>query len=487
MKRLFFAIIIFSFCLWPFNYSAAATLDGRILLQVESHGEAWYVNPLDHERYYLGRPADAYDLMRKLGLGVSDRDFYTFSLRMPSRLAGRILLKVEDKGQAYYVNPLNLKLYYLGKPDDAFRVIRSLGLGITNNDLSKITINSLSALPDVSLVSGATPQAGEKLVKFTWKYNNKLYYLEQIYKDSLYQNYKNSPKYLSYPSNNPPADMRDAFYAMFLRPKDGDKSLDVLFEALKQLAAKDNLSDDKLLEFVMAFVQFIPYDTSKTGEIVPNYIYETLYKNSGVCSDKSFLALALLRKIGYGSVILDYPDNKHSAVGVSCPAEARNYDSGYCFIETTTYLPVGVVPQEIKNGQAVGAENQFDNIFSPAVLGATEYYQKIDGLTYYGLSQTQNTVKAIVALGENIKSEETALNTLSAEIDVIKNQLNNLLAQINLYLNQNNISEYNKLVPQYNAKAEEYNNKLANYKLKIDIYNQNVKTYNESVRSFYQK
>lgn len=34
-------------------------LTGRILLQVESHGEAWYVNQTNLKRYYLGRPSDA--------------------------------------------------------------------------------------------------------------------------------------------------------------------------------------------------------------------------------------------------------------------------------------------------------------------------------------------------------------------------------------------------------------------------------------------
>ena len=45
---------------------------GKILLQVEGSGEAWYVNPSNNKRYYLGRPADAFSVMRKLGLGVTD-------------------------------------------------------------------------------------------------------------------------------------------------------------------------------------------------------------------------------------------------------------------------------------------------------------------------------------------------------------------------------------------------------------------------------
>jgi predicted nucleic acid-binding Zn ribbon protein len=37
---------------------------GKILLQVEGNGEAWYVNPGDSKRYFLGRPADAFRVMR---------------------------------------------------------------------------------------------------------------------------------------------------------------------------------------------------------------------------------------------------------------------------------------------------------------------------------------------------------------------------------------------------------------------------------------
>jgi len=39
---------------------------GKILLQVEGNGEAWYVNPGDGKRYFLGRPADAFRVMRDI-------------------------------------------------------------------------------------------------------------------------------------------------------------------------------------------------------------------------------------------------------------------------------------------------------------------------------------------------------------------------------------------------------------------------------------
>ena len=54
--------------------SLSEKLSGRIVLSVEEKGEAWYINPLDAKRYFLGRPADAYQVMRKLGLGISNKD-----------------------------------------------------------------------------------------------------------------------------------------------------------------------------------------------------------------------------------------------------------------------------------------------------------------------------------------------------------------------------------------------------------------------------
>lgn len=128
----------------------AASLSGRILLQVESHGEAWYVNPADNHRYYLGTPDDAWDLMRELGLGITNADLMSIPINegqafpavnasdIRKRTAGRILLQVESHGEAWYVDPITLTRVYLGRPSDAFAVMRRFGLGITNMNLSNI-------------------------------------------------------------------------------------------------------------------------------------------------------------------------------------------------------------------------------------------------------------------------------------------------------------------------------------------------------------
>jgi len=125
------------------NKALAKRLAGRILLQVQSKGEAWYVNPVNQAKYFLGRPADAFNIMRKLGLGINNKNFDSYKGKAPVRLAGRILLKVEDHGKAYYVNPVDLKMHYLGRPADAFSVMRTLGLGITNDNLRQISVEEV--------------------------------------------------------------------------------------------------------------------------------------------------------------------------------------------------------------------------------------------------------------------------------------------------------------------------------------------------------
>ena len=124
------------------EFNLAQKLSGRILLQVQSAGEAWYIYPADERRYYLGRPADALAVMRRLGLGISETDFDKMSAdkNLTARLKGKIILRVQSAGQAYYVNPLNGEKYFLGRPADALAVMKKLALGITNVDLAQIPL-----------------------------------------------------------------------------------------------------------------------------------------------------------------------------------------------------------------------------------------------------------------------------------------------------------------------------------------------------------
>ena len=487
-------IIIFIFCI-PNLVKAdtlAARLSGKILLQVEVKGEAYYVDPVEQKRHYLGRPLDAFNVMRSLGLGTSNADINNF-LRNGARksLAGRILLKVQENGQAYYVNPDNLKLYYLGRPLDAFNVMRSLGLGISNADLSKIPLSALNKINNnsnnsVDPYGGLVAGKGEHLVKFSWKYKNKDYTLEKIFSTAMYNDYKNSPKYLTYPSNNPPENLREAYYGIFLKQKNGDLIIDDILKDLKKISVQAGHSDDESLEFILAFVQYIPYDYSKSENSPQNFPYETLYKNSGICSDKTLLATLMLRKLGYGSAIFDYPDRKHSVVAVSC-TDQSSYNSGYCFVETTNYFPIGVFPRNLSDGQANSVkEFDWENIFRDSFLGKVEVYQKLDGPLSYSMRKNVNTVNVIIKQKSNLQSKAAEIEILSNQLKISRTEIEQIFSLLNYYQEKGDISSYNNTVNIYNAKVQDYNSLLSTYKLKVEVYNGLIDTYNQSVSNFLQ-
>ena len=148
MKKAIFITMLF--LALPCIASAAGLgqkLSGQILLNVQGNGEAWYVYPEDNKRYYLGRPSDAFQIMRELGLGINEIDFQRIAqagmpiegdLELARKLAGKIVLQVEKNGEAWYIYPKDLKKYYLGRPADAFQIMRELSLGITRENLAKI-------------------------------------------------------------------------------------------------------------------------------------------------------------------------------------------------------------------------------------------------------------------------------------------------------------------------------------------------------------
>ena len=90
--------------------------------------------------------------MRQFALGISDKDLAKISkwtdnqasdAGLLNRLKGKILLQVEHQGDAWYVSPVNGKRYFMGTPQNAYDLMRSLGLGITNLDLEKIPVGTL--------------------------------------------------------------------------------------------------------------------------------------------------------------------------------------------------------------------------------------------------------------------------------------------------------------------------------------------------------
>jgi len=142
-------LVFFSVCaiLAPsvsFSASPLATrLKGYVLLRVHAHGEAYYVNPTDGLAYYLANGAAAYQIMRNLGLGVSEKDYANFAAgnaSLRNALRGRIALRVHAHGEAYYLCPRTGQTSYLKDGNAAFTIMRECGLGISEADFATLPL-----------------------------------------------------------------------------------------------------------------------------------------------------------------------------------------------------------------------------------------------------------------------------------------------------------------------------------------------------------
>lgn len=190
--------------------SAAVSVDstlakkvaGKVLLQVEDRGQAWYVDTKTLKKYRLETGDDALRVMRKLGVGIKTSDLnkiqggivtaglldsdndglsnaqeiiwntsasladtdgdgyrdgaeinagyiptgpgkFNLDKKFANRNLGKIFLQVEDKGQAWYINYKDGKRYALADGETALAILRSFGLGIKNSDLNQIKDGSL--------------------------------------------------------------------------------------------------------------------------------------------------------------------------------------------------------------------------------------------------------------------------------------------------------------------------------------------------------
>ena len=104
------------------NHTLVNRLKGRILLQVEGAGQAWYVHPVDGKRYYLGRPADAFRVMRELSLGITHENLLHIPVRGEAVSGGASLSQKKEKsiriditGKEFSLTPYSTRID-AGKP-----------------------------------------------------------------------------------------------------------------------------------------------------------------------------------------------------------------------------------------------------------------------------------------------------------------------------------------------------------------------------------
>ena len=186
-------------------------------------------------------------------------------------------------------------------------------------------------LPTKNLETGLTSRSFDYVLRGrTSSINLKLYsgvYSEITSKESPYgcirHNYDTSPC---------TSEEIRQYYLKFIDEPNQKKYLDSLVQFIESTSSN---KDDRA-RIAISLVQQIPYDYSRlyAGSFKMRTPYEVLYDNKGVCSEKSVLLAYLLRELGYGVVLFEFPTQNHMAIGIKSPSQYDFKNTGYAFIES---------------------------------------------------------------------------------------------------------------------------------------------------------
>ncbi len=148
-------------------------------------------------------------------------------------------------------------------------------------------------------------------------------------------------------------------YSFYVTDPTDDEYLAALAGKFRSAAEKENYSDLDMVKNIIFFVQNLDYVDDKVGtgyDEYPKFPLETLADEGGDCEDSAILLASLLRELGYGTVLVQFPD--HMGVGVrgeeSIPGVYYEVNGiRYYYVETTSSgWGIGEIPEQMQDQPA---------------------------------------------------------------------------------------------------------------------------------------
>jgi len=173
-------------------------------------------------------------------------------------------------------------------------------------------------------------ESSEYHIQYDWSYGGQRWRYEADIPITVYQHFADKER---------PSDYREYVYNEM-----DDDWLGYTASSFGEIADDKDWDDIDTINFVMKFVQYLPYesDENTTGELeYMRYPVETMIDcgiGEGVkgvdCEDTVMLLVSILREMGYEVALLLYPEDEHMAAGVRVSQmDIDNWNEGY----TLTY------------------------------------------------------------------------------------------------------------------------------------------------------
>ena len=212
------------------------------------------------------------------------------------------------------------------------------------------TVNANQALIKAEIFQGIDPQRRFNIPgiprSYSWEFENKFYTALMVIDEQWYNRIRNQLQKRSRDNRH--------FPPMVYK---GVTSLEELIREFERVMPK-TWSEERRVNFVLSFVQAIPYKKDETTgyDEFFKFATETLAEGQGDCEDTSILFAALLSGLGFKSALLDLPG--HLAVGVKGDFKGWHYpynNEKYFFCETAsdnTRVKVGMMSEDYQNVRA---------------------------------------------------------------------------------------------------------------------------------------
>lgn len=248
-----------------------------------------------------------------------------------------------------------------------------------------------------------------------------------------------------------PEEIQINYYRSFFEGNYSDEFFDDITKKLRHIKIANGLSEQEYLEYIITFVQQIPYDFMAENTRFP---VEVLFDKMGDCDEKSLLLIGLLKSSGYDTALILFPDMGHAVSGIRIIPQGDTgfrmfkADDGrkYLFIEATAPAYIGLYPDEYEEQKAI-------------VIPVSD-----TGIAYKNYNYVSYIVDSMKKIKNRIIFFENRLQDWYMEISELEEKLKDPYSH---YIYQE----------EYDADFSRYSKLVKDYQEYYKIYQKNVEIY----------
>lgn len=290
---------------------------------------------------------------------------------------------------------------------------------------------------------------------FTTKFEKSQFTIDFDVDMALLKGARNADKSLGRKIAKETPEVQYKFYRSYFEGMENSDFFDALIKQLRYIKITERLSDEEYLEYLVTFVQQIPYNSPEGNTRFP---VEVIYDGMGDCDEKSMLLMGLLEKSGYDTALLLFPKLGHAVCGIKIVPQGDvgfttySADDGrkYLYIEATTPYYIGLYPDAFANT---------DVLVIPLSDG---------GMPYTKYNYVAYIVDSKKKIEKRIDYFKTTLDGWYDELEEMKYRLINYKQYYSTQL------EYDTAYQKYKNRVDEYNRYFEYYQKNIEVWNEIV-------------